>query len=82
MYIITNTSKERRKFLDRFTGKYVVLNAGESTFSKKAIESNSVFKVEKTEMVDKKEKTTHIEKKEKKDQLNKQEVKKDDSNSS
>lgn len=79
MFTVTNKSKDVRKFRDSNSGKDVFLNPGESTFVKKPIKENSIFKVEKTKTIKKK---IHTEKIEEKKELNNKEVKQNDSSSS
>ena len=67
MYVVTNKAKDVRKFRDRFLGKDVLVNPGESTFTKRPPVNNDIWKVEKSK---------HIEKPEKKTQIKSQEVKK------
>lgn len=56
MYVVTNKAKDVRKFRDSFLGKDVLVNPGESTFTKKPPVENNIWKVEKAKNIEKKEK--------------------------
>lgn len=55
MYVVTNKAKDVRKFRDSFLGKDVLVNPGESTFTRKPPVENNIWKVEKASNVEKKE---------------------------
>ena len=73
MYVVTNKAKDVRKFRDRFLGKDILLNPGESTFTKRPPVSSDIWEVEKSRNI---EKSNHIEKPEKKTKIKSREVKK------
>ena len=63
MYVVKNKAKDVRKFRDRFLGKDILVNPGESTFTKRPPVNNDIWEVRKSSNV---RKPCNIEKPEKK----------------
>lgn len=60
MYVVTNKAKDVRKFRDRFLGKDVLVNPGESTFTKRPPANNDIWEVRKSRNIEKLEKKKPI----------------------